>query len=214
MGQTQSALPSGKHYKYSYCKQLDNLNFSILPPILNLSNLINFPSGDNYILKLIYTAIYYKIKHLGYNIKENTNYYINNNIQLNKIIENVCNHGIKSSDDNYEIKDLIMVGKPYKVSLNNIKQLLFKGNVIIAGIVLDEKFGMEVLQKEVSSLLTDIILIVGYTETHLFIMSNWKSEIIEIDYIFVDNILEIWNIEINSPEDFFLNKDIKENKEI
>ena len=32
MGQTQSDfIPSGKHYKYSYCKQLDNLVYTFLP---------------------------------------------------------------------------------------------------------------------------------------------------------------------------------------
>ena len=102
-----------------------------------------------------------------------------------------------------------IVGKPYKVSLNNIKYLLSQGNILIAGIVLDERFGMEVLQKVVHSLLTDIVLIVGYNAENIYILSNWKPEIIKIDNCFVDNILEIWNIEINSPEEYFLNKEIK-----
>ena len=208
MGQTQSSLPSGKNYKYSYCKQLNNLPYVNLPPILNLSHLIFLPKNDgsSYILKLIYTAIYYKIKHLGYNIKETTNHFIHTNIQLSTIIENVCNHGIKSSGKEI-LNDLTMTGKPYKVSLNNIKNLLSSGNILIAGIVIDEKFGKDVLQQNISSLLTDIIIIIGYNQSSLFIYSNWKEEIIEIDYIFVDNILEIWNIEVNSPEEYFLNKE-------
>ena len=105
------------------------------------------------------------------------------------------------------LNDLTMTGKPYKVSLNNIKNLLSSGNILIAGIVIDEKFGKDVLQQNISSLLTDIIIIIGYNQSSLFIYSNWKEEIIEIDYIFVDNILEIWNIEVNSPEEYFLNKE-------
>ena len=162
-----------------------------------------------HILNLIYVSIYYKIKNLGYNIKENKNYYISTyNIQLNTIIENVALKGIMSSS-NEVLKDLSIVGKPYKVSLNNIKYLLSQGNILIAGIVLDERFGMEVLQKVVHSLLTDIVLIVGYNAENIYILSNWKPEIIKIDNCFVDNILEIWNIEINSPEEYFLNKEIK-----
>ena len=213
MGQTQSNfIPSGKHYKYSYCKQLDNLVYTFLPESINLSLNLNLNSNsknDNYILNLIYVSIYYKIKNLGYNIKENKNYYISTyNIQLNTIIENVALKGIMSSS-NEVLKDLSIVGKPYKVSLNNIKYLLSQGNILIAGIVLDERFGMEILQKVVHSLLTDIVLIVGYDTESIYILSNWKSEIIKIDIHFVDNILEIWNIEINSPEDYFLNKEIK-----
>ena len=87
MGQTQSnCIPSGKHYKYSYCKQLDNLVYTFLPESINLSLNLNFDlsKNENYILNFIYVSIYYKIKNLGYNIKENTNYYIpTNNVQLN-----------------------------------------------------------------------------------------------------------------------------------
>ena len=214
MGQTQSNfIPSGKHYKYSYCKQLDNLVYNILPESINLSlNLsLNLSSSknENYILNLIYVSIYYKIKNLGYNLKENKNHYISTyNTQLNTIIENVALKGIMSSS-NEVLKDLSIVGKPYKVSLNNIKYLLSQGNILIAGIVLDERFGMEVLQKVIHSLLTDIVLIVGYNAENIYILSNWKPEIIKIDNCFVDNILEIWNIEINSPEEYFLNKEIK-----
>ena len=212
MGQTQSDfIPSGKHYKYSYCKQLDNLVYTFLPESINLSlNLnLNLSKNENYILNFIYVSIYYKIKNLGYNIKENTNYYIpTNNVQLNTIIENVALKGIMSSS-NEVLKDLSIVGKPYKVSLNNIKYLLSQGNILIAGIVLDERFGMEILQKVVHSLLTDIVLIVGYDAESIYILSNWKSEIIKINNCFIDNILEIWNIEINSPEEYFLNKEIK-----
>ena len=135
MGQTQSnCIPSGKHYKYSYCKQLDNLVYTFLPESINLILNLNFDlsKNENYILNFIYVSIYYKIKNLGYNIKENTNYYIpTNNVQLNTIIENVALKGIMSSS-NEVLKDLSIVGKPYKVSLNNIKYLLSQGNILIA----------------------------------------------------------------------------------
>ena len=53
MGQTQSSLPSGKNYKYSYCKQLNNLPYVNLPPILNLSHLIFLPKTKNKYIGLL-----------------------------------------------------------------------------------------------------------------------------------------------------------------
>ena len=51
--------------------------------------------------------------------------------------------------------------------------------------------------------------IIGYTKENILIKTNWTNSIINIPISFISNFREIWNIEIESPEDTFLNKELK-----
>ena len=210
MGQTQSSyvLPSGKNYKFSYSNTLENVKEIVsLPEKVDLSNLIDFPKedGNNYMLKLIFTAIYYKVKNLGYDIKNNYYHFIHTyNVDLKTIMENICVRGIKLKENS--LSDLKMVPVSYKVTKQNIMQLLCLGNILIGGMVINKKL-IDYLDFKsfTDTLLTDIVLILGYNFNSFMILTNWSPDIKVIPFEFIDNFLEIWNIEINCPEDYFLN---------
>jgi len=81
---------------------------------------------------------------------------------------------------------------------------LSKGNILIAGLILDSSLCVNVLHQKVSNLITDIVLIVGYSPTGILIKTSWISEIIEIPIEYLSNFKEMWDIYINSPEDKYI----------
>ena len=52
-----------------------------------------------------------------------------------------------------------------------------------------------------SDIISDIILIVGYTPDTLLIKTSWVPDTLEIPLNYIGNIKELWNISIYSPEE-------------
>jgi len=243
MGPAQSKeyyLPSGRNYSMSYVKHTDikfkikklneaqnfNLqNFNLQN--FNLSNLIQFDNviiqypKERGILKLIYSAMWYKITNLGYTIKENIpNLLLNLREPLNECLDKIINHGFlieKDQDYNHQdynhqdyLSDLIIIKQCYQSNLDNIKYLLYTGNILVAGILIDQEFINQVLNSDdiINVVLSDIIIIIGYNLDSLIIKTNWADTPINLSFLFIENIKEIWNFEIKSPEENYLNENI------
>ena len=66
------------------------------------------------------------------------------------------------------------------------------------------RFIKKVLSIDCTRVLSDIILIVGYTETEIIIMTKWSVDPINIPNCFISNIKEMWNINVESPEELYV----------
>jgi len=185
MGQANSTnLP----YIYSYCKQYNCENEAKLKDI----NLINLLNDEPFHFWFIY-----KLKHAGYSVKLKSNFNFNFNLlPLNKIIQTVINV--------LSLKKIIK-SKCYVVNEFNIKSLLSSGNVLLGGVVIDSELS-KILNCNFNErvITTDTLLIIGYTENTLIVKTN-KEEIINLPNEFINNIKEIWDIFIESPEETYLN---------
>ena len=199
MGQVQSfeyTLPLGKRYIISYCSQY-NVNATEFVPetvLLNISILNKSPND------LINSVFYHKLNAIGYSIEQRPLFKNISNIPLETILEQVT---IKSKTG-IILSDIIVHRMCYYPTLINIKSLLSKGSILIAGLILTTKFCENVLKQTVNTLITDIVLIVGYTELGLLIKTTWTPEVIEIPNEYLSNFKEIWDIYINSPEDKYI----------
>ena len=189
MGQSQTKeyyLPSGKNYSMSYVKYT-NVNKNLTQELtqeLNLSNVIQFDNlivqfpKEYGILKLIYSAIWYKITNSGYTIKENiSNLILNLRDPLNECLDKIIKYGFGENKDNQQacLSDLIIVKQCYQSNLDNIKYLLYTGNILVAGIIIDQEFINQVLNSDeiINDILSDIIIIIGYNLDSLIIKTNW-----------------------------------------
>jgi hypothetical protein len=202
MGLTESkyALPTENTFIFSYCKQHEPEFTDILTSV-DLSNNINRNNNiHNYILNFIYKSLYYKVYNLGYSVKECSNPFVHTNTNLSKIIQSVCERGFSSSDKSENMTDIVIKPTCYKPTVNIIKGLLSEGNILIAGIVIDDDLSQEVFKKKTVSNTTDIVLITGYNKNTLTLLTNWREEPVEINLCYTSNIIEIWNIEVNCPE--------------
>ena len=201
MGQSQSSeytLPFGKRYVISYCNQY-NVNE---PGPFKESVNINVPVENNSTpLHLIYSVFYYKLNLIGYSIKEKWKY-VNCNIPLETILEKIS---IKSNDF-VTLSDITIQKLCYYPTLENIKSLLTNGNVLIAGMILSTNLCENVLNQNVNNLITDIVLIVGYTPSGVLVKTTWTHGEIEIPNNYLSNFKEIWDICINSPEDKYISE--------
>jgi hypothetical protein len=196
MGNTSSkrySLPLGKNYNISYCRQYNHR--SKIKDFIDLSSFL-IDQGDQG--DLISKLIIYEINKHGYSLKPIEQRFYN--LPLNQIIKNFK---IKSSD-NVILKDVSLKSRCYFVNEENIKSLLSDGNILIAGIIIDQEFSDSVLDRTpINYLLTDIVLIIGYSDK-LVLKTNWCKENVYIDFNFLCNIKEIWNIIPIVPEDKFL----------
>ena len=227
MGQLQTKdyyIPSGRNYSMSYVKHT-NIKCETFNEAqnFNLSNLIQFDNviiqypKEHGILKLIYSAMWYKITNLGYTIKENIpNLSLNLRESLDECLDKIINYGfITEKDKEYNqqehcLSDLIITKQCYQSNLNNIKYLLCNGNILVAGILIDNEFINQVLNSDeiINDIISDIIIIIGYTSDSLIIKTNWVDTPINLNFLFINNIKEIWNFEIKSPEENYLNENV------
>jgi len=202
MGNQQS-LPSGKNYIISYCK---HLNFKAKTEISNETNLISGISIDTKNqYNLILSVFYNKINACGYSLKFicKPTFTI---APLENILKEIKENGFYSSNKQKKLSDIIIKTKCYAPKIKIIKSLVYLGNVLIAGLVIDEEFAKNVLKMDTKQLLSDIVLIVGYTEKELIVKSIYSQFVIPNEYI--SSIKEVWNIEVESPEDSFLKNKI------
>lgn len=200
MGNQQSLLPSGKNYVISYCK---HLNFKTRIDIANETNLISgiqIDTSNQY--NLILSVFYNKINSCGYSLKPvyKLPFVV---APLENILKQIKELGFYSH--NKKLSDITLKTKCYTPKLKSIKSLIYLGNILIAGLVIDEDFAKNVLKQETKQLLSDIILIVGYTEKELIAKSIYSEFTIPNEY--TTSIKEVWNIEVETPEDlYFENK--------
>jgi hypothetical protein len=208
MGQTQSFIPSGKRFKYSYSKQLEIPFVKQIEPVTDLSHLIDLPPqqqkyDSGYISNFIQTVIYYNLQNIGYNVHLFDP--IETEGTLQNMIDQVIAKGVLCSDKRTKISDLTITSVSYKINRHSIKSLLSQGNILIAGIVLDKTLGSEINVK-ISSFVTDVVLLVGYDTSSIYIISNWVPDVLVVPDHFIDNILEVHKIKVHSPEDYYLEK--------
>ena len=205
MGQIESKykLPLGKEYLISYCKQKYISEKETFPSSRNLIKLIDESSFD-----LISNSFFYKLKHLGYSIKQTKIQIKKNN--LNKMIEQVIKTGFMCSDKTHYLKDLDITSTCYSVNLHTVKYFISKGDICICGIIIDPEFTKSVLSTETNES-SDIILIIGYTENEFIILTNWCKEPINVPNEFIKFIKEINIVDIKSPEDKYIDNLSNEN---
>ena len=194
MGQTQTKekydLPFGRNYSISYCRCYNVSKTSSFKNEINLIKLIPDEKID-YVTDLISSVFNYKIKFLGYSVVTKIPFFDKSplNLYLSKI----------------KIMNLKITPVCYNSNLNNIKYLLNKGNILIAGLIMDSEFINSVLRCDYTpDLVTDIVLIIGYTADSILIKTIWTERPIEVQTIFLNNFKEIWNIKIESPEEKYL----------
>lgn len=204
-------IPKNKIYNVSYCTGNNLLgNDKEFLEILNISSLIeyfnNSTNKKNEVLVLIYSSFLYKLRSIGYSLVPKitiNNQIINSNLE--DLIYLICKEGIYTEYD--KLSDLKVIGSCYNVNINNIKYLLNKGNIIIAGIIIDKPLLVDLNYLNLSLFennSSDIVLIVGYSYTELILKTNWSDELIFINIKFINNLKELWNIEVYSPEEKIL----------
>jgi len=204
MGVNSSRLPSGNNYTISYCKQY-NVPLCVKSKEINLIQLLDGYPCDT-IMDLVHSVFYYKIKNLGYSIKSRHRFsYFK--YPLNDIISAITKTGFYTSDNTSKLTDLEVTSKCYYPNIDNINYLLSGGNILIAGIIVDKEFGEVCLNTVITDLVTDIVIIVGITQDGIILKTTWYPEYLIINNRFIDNIKEIWNIDIKSPEDKFIDED-------
>ena len=199
MGQKQTKqlnyfIPTSKNFKISYCVQESITEKVEKKEYINLSKIIE----EYNTLNLVLQVLYYKCKHQGYNFKEFN--VIPISYRIDHILEYISSKGIMLSD-NAVINDIEIIRKCYEPKLNNIYHFLNKGNILIGGIILNEIFITEVLKIDLFDyydIISDIILIVGYDNTSLYLKTTWCNHLITMDNKFVKNIREVWNLEIKT----------------
>jgi hypothetical protein len=211
MGQTQSFIPSGKRFKYSYSKQIEVPFVKHIQPVIDLSHLVKIPPQQQeyhsgYISQFIQTVLYYNVQNIGYKI--DTCEPIETEGTLQNMIDQVIANGVMCSDKRTRVSDITITSKSYKINRHGIKTLLSQGHILIAGIVLDKTLGSEI-NVNIKSFVTDVVLLVGYDDTLIYIISNWLPDVLALPDHFIDNILEIHQLEVFSPEDRYLEKRIE-----
>jgi len=188
------SFPSYNKYIISYCKQKDYKVDIITTEYINLSYMIPQDISDS--RNIIYYVTLGELTKQGYSLKEHNNFYFESRKPLVELI-NSCN-SFSSSDSTDILDDLIIKPECYVPTINNIKKILNNKKIIIAGIIIDLDL-VKSISDEYSELnqVTDIICIIGYTQDSLLIKTAWKNEIIELNNSFIENIKEIWTININ-----------------
>jgi hypothetical protein len=186
MGNTNGVPKENKFYS-SYCKQYDFVPESdiILEPIeLNTNN-------------FIFEIIHQQITNLGYSIKLKVPEYdiFKKNASIKEMIHSIQVHGFMSSDYTDVLSDLKIKGKCYFP-----KNLKIKGIPLLAGIILDNDIMKSINFPNIPKEVTDIICIVGYTPNNLLIKTTWSDKILNLDISFINNIKEVWEITVESPE--------------
>ena len=199
MGNTTSrnvTIPEYNRYTISYCKQKNYSEEILIKESIDLSLMIPQTIKDS--TDIIYFVILNEINKQGYSLKPGT-FYFDKWQSINEMIDN-CK-SFSSSDFTDVLDDLVIVKNCYVSTMDNIKKVLSSKKIIIAGIIVDTDL-VKSLTDEYQEIkqVTDIICIHGYTsEGDLLIKTSWKNESITLNKSFIENIKEIWTIEIKTP---------------
>jgi hypothetical protein len=201
MGQQNSKfkfrIPNEKLYKLSYeltVKVNDNQNEL---KFINLSDALKDFSPN---IDPIIQYFYHKLKQSGYVLKPLNIEFVY--MSINEIINKINLKGFPVVN-NSSINDIKLIKKCYEVSLNTIYYFINNDSILLALIILNEEFLIHVLkinENLQNKVITDVVLIVGYTDKTFFIKNKWSEEnqILEIENKYLNNIKEIWNISIKT----------------
>lgn len=208
MGNTIT-IPSGKNYTISYTKH------SKFKSILNLESETNLVTGINIIgrthLDLIYSVFYNNINNQGYSLKAGKQLNVESkNLTLEELLKSIIKYGFWNSDRNKTLKDIVVNPKCYSPKLKVLRSLVYSGNVLVAGLIIDSTLSKVLFNVELSEIVTEIVLIVGYTENEILMKTTWNNETVGIPNEYISSIKEIWNIEIKSPDDKYFDEKNKE----
>ena len=186
-------IPTNKLFKISYV--IHEIIKTLSIPLNDVNIDINI---DNIKIPIIMQFIYYKLKNVGYNLtplKIDYPYY-----NIDNIFNDINSKGIPVLN-HAALNDFKIIKNCYEPSLNNIYHFLNKGNILLGGIILNEEFINNVLKIDKEpyfGIISDLILIVGYNTDHVFIKTNWCKKNIKVKNEYLNNIKEIWNVEIKT----------------
>jgi hypothetical protein len=188
-------IPNQKKIKLSYVVHETIKTKSEILESVDLSNILGTSK-----VSIIMQFLYYKFKIEGYSLTplkiEFPCFSIFN------ILNEINVKGIAVLN-NTELNDFKISKKCYKPKLNNIYHFLNKGIILLGLIILNEKFMSNILQIDTSdyndnNIISDVILIVGYDKENIFIKSSWCKENIKVKNEYIDNIKEIWDVELKT----------------
>ena len=208
MGNTVT-VPSGKNYKISYLK---HSKFKCIPNLASETNLVTGININNKsTLDLIYSVFYNNINNNGYSLKGL--YPVNTEIKsltLEELLKSIIKHGFWSSDRSKRLKDIAVSPICYSPKLKTLRSLVSLGNVLIAGMIIDSVLSKLLFNTEFTEIVTEIILVIGYTEKEILIKTTWNNELVSIPNEHISSIKEVWNIVVNSPDDKYFDEKNKE----
>jgi len=196
-------LPNYKKYLISYVKlsnvEQSNEEFKQEIDLTSVFTEID-PKSHKNTINLIYGSFFYKLKMIGYSISPIIPRFLEfEKVPLNVNLENIKGRGFLLSDY-VNTLDVNIEIKCYYPTIWNIKKLINSGNILIAGIILDNELINKINSNSnnpnsVNN--SDVILIMGYNQTGFIIKTTWINENINLEYKFLDNIREIWNFYIS-----------------
>uniref|UniRef100_A0A6C0IAM3 Uncharacterized protein n=1 Tax=viral metagenome TaxID=1070528 RepID=A0A6C0IAM3_9ZZZZ len=192
-GTSKLDLPNENKYYMSCVEQCDYIPYIDLKESIDLSNII---PGKFKIIDIID----YQLKDLGYSVNTKDPSYTRKST-IPELIKNIQTNGLYSADRTDSLSDVVFETQCYYSNLLNIKKLLNKKRMVLAGIILDRPLIKSIepgsyFDKKV----TDIICIVGYTGDNLLIKTSWTTETLELNIKFISNIKELWTIVLKVPE--------------
>jgi hypothetical protein len=208
MGNTLT-IPSGKNYTISYTK---HSKFKAVPNLESETNLVTGININNRThLDLIYSVFYNNINNNGYSLKVGKQLKeVPAGLTLEELLKNIIKYGFWNSDRSKTLKDIVVTPKCYSPKPKVIRSLVYSGNVLIAGLIIDSALSKVLFNVELDEIVTEIVLVIGYNENEILIKTTWNPEIVGIPNEHISSIKEIWNIEIQSPEDKYFDEKNKE----
>jgi hypothetical protein len=187
-------IPNRKMFKLSYVIYETNKTKSEILESVDLSNVLGTSK-----VSIIMQFLYYKLKLEGYTLTPLKIEFPC--FSINDILYQVNFKGIAVLNHT-PLNDFKIIKNCYKSKLNNVYHFLNKGIILLGFIILNEKFISDVLHIDTSdyiyTVISDVILIVGYDKENIFIKSSWSKENIKVKNEYIDNIKEIWDVQIKT----------------
>jgi hypothetical protein len=186
-------IPSERLFKLSYTVYKSISNGPLETSSVNLSNLLDEYHNN---IGVFMQFFYQKFKFNGYNLKP-----INFNFgyrSIHDIIMDISNNGFPVSNNEF-FKDIKIIKSCYKPSLDTIYNFLNQGKLLLAMIILDTDFitdSLKLSHENLKDIATDAVVIVGYDQFNFYIKTNWFKFIVKVENKFINNIKEIWDIDI------------------
>jgi len=188
-------IPNQKMFKLSYIVHDTIKTKSEILESVDLSSILGTSN-----VSIIMQFLYYKLKLEGYTLTPLKIEFPS--FSINDILDQVDFKGIAVLNHS-PLNDFKLIKKCYKPKLNNIYHFLNKGIILLGLIILNENFLSDVLQIDTTdyknhNVISDCILIVGYDKENIFIKSSWSKENIKVKNEYINNIKEIWDVEIKT----------------
>jgi hypothetical protein len=185
-------IPNRKMFKLSYVVHDTIKTKSEILESIDLSSILGTSN-----VSIIMQFLYYKLKLQGYTLTPLKIEFPC--FSINDILDQVNFKGITVLNHS-PLNDFKLVKKCYKPKLNNIYHFLNKGIILLGFIILNENFLSNILHIGLNNynVISDVILIVGYDKENIFIKTSWYKENIKIQNEYMDNIKELWDVEIKT----------------